>query len=425
MINPVTAIYLNAAIFVSATIIRIYKTKQIKLAESLLILYSASSVFSIFCYDLLPNTFQNITLFPFLWLIFVLFVSFSPILYFENKGSISYHLPTFYVNILACCLIALYVPSVLEKVTSFLTDSSGSFFQLDFFSERYVDVAELTKNQTGSSFQNILAILSSMFSEILVFVTFYYVINPQRNKWILIGLLISLFQPLLSSIFLASRTGMTYWLLNIVIAYFIFIPYYSQRTKKLVKSIITIVVVLMGSIFTLITISRFTTRGFDNYAGSSIIEYMGQPMLNFNNFVFNNEVYQYGDNSAPLGRKILGLEASNNLYERQAKWESKMKIRQGVFYTFIGDLSFDFGPIVAFIIIAICSWYVRSKTIIRNKLVPLSKLFLIFFWSCICFNGLFYFSYKTIGGNLKIITSILFYSLLVASYHFYYRKRFL
>lgn len=423
MFNPYILLYLNALVFTAAFIWRYSKTKTFKLGEALLLLYASSAVFSIFCYELKPYNYPQISFLPFLYLYFALFISFSPIILYDNRGSYIGHLPVFYINAFCLFLIGLYVPNVFREILFLASSYKMIIANLSYFADVYSQTADLTSQTTGSSLQNISSIFRGMFSEILVFMSFYYFVHPKRNKWILTGLIISLFQPLLSSISLASRTGMTYWLLNIFIAFVLFVPYFERSIKKAVRYIIILTVVLMGSVFTLITISRFTTRGYDAYAGGSINEYMGQPMLNFNSYVLYNKVYQYGDNTAPLMRKMIGLETSKNLYERQFKWQSKMKIQQGAFYTFIGDFCFDYGIIITLIIVALLAWYIRKKTRIRHQRTRLDKLFLLFFWSSICFNGLFYFSYKTIGGNLKIIMSILFFIILVVSYPMFHHKR--
>ena len=134
-------------------------------------------------------------------------------------------------------------------------------------------------------------------------------------------------------------------------------------------------------------------------------------MLNFNAYVLDEDVCQYGDNTGPIFRKMLGLESSDNLFERQAKWAVKMKAPQGAFYTFIGDLCFDYGFFVVFFLILIVAGFFYERRS-RSNNIHLYKLFSIFFWACLCCNGLFYFSYKTVGGNLKIICSVLFYCLL-------------
>ena len=90
-----------------------------------------------------------------------------------------------------------------------------------------------------------------------------------------------------------------------------------------------------------------------------------------------------------------------------------MKIRQGAFYTFIGDFYCDFSPLFGFVLLFIISFIFYANIIQSDGIyVASSKLFVVFFYACICYNGLFYFSYKDIGGNLRLIVNILFVLLL-------------
>ena len=112
----------------------------------------------------------------------------------------------------------------------------------------------------------------------------------------------------------------------------------------------------------------------------------------------------------PFFRQILGLSYSKNIYDRQAKWGNSMKIEQGAFYTYIGDLCCDFSPYLAFILVFIVSiLFNKGINQNNNSFMGTPRLFLLFFICSICYDGLFYFSFKTIGGNLKLIMNMLFF----------------
>lgn len=60
-------------------------------------------------------------------------------------------------------------------------------------------------------------------------------------------------------------------------------------------------------------------------------------MLVFNNYGMDANGIRYGDRTAPLIRKLLGLKTSTNYYERRFVY-SKMLVNDSYFITFIGDL---------------------------------------------------------------------------------------
>ena len=194
------------------------------------------------------------------------------------------------------------------------------------------------------------------------------------------------------------------------IAFFLLKDFYEERIIRKIKIIGSILSTFVIVIFSVLTIGRFEMNRYSSISNAedSFVSYLGQGSLNFSDMILQNDVHQHGDNCFPLFLNLLGQESSSNLYERQEKWAGKMKIEQGSFYTFVGDICNDFGPFFGLVFIALCS-LIFDKMINSNKrkVLSLSQILSLFFVCCICFNGMFYFSYKTIGGNLKIILYIL------------------
>jgi oligosaccharide repeat unit polymerase len=288
-------------------------------------------------------------------------------------------------------------------------------FDFAYVSEMYADTADMTAAQTGRGFSNIGSIFRNSFSEVIVFFPFYYALYEKRNKIITILLWLSMLNPLLSSFRLGSRTMMSWWVLEVIVAFLFFRRYYAYDVRKRINKAVYSAIAGVVFVFAILTIGRFATGMYqnDSYVGGSLLSYAGQSTLNFSDDVLQNDVYQHGDNCFPLFRRIVGLESSSNLYERQAKWSLKMKIRQGSFYTFIGDLYNDFSPILGLLLLSIISFILYSFFNKKNGCVLSSpKAYLIFFLACVLYNGLFYFSYKGTGGNLRIIVNLLFIVLL-------------
>lgn len=380
------------------------------------LLYLGSAIVSVFHYCSTPESYKELNIFSYFFLFISLIVASSP-LYgyqpFRYENVQKMHIST--ANALAVILILLYLPDLILTIPEIIYDINEILFDFAYASEMYNDTAEMTATQTGQGINNIASVFRNSFSEVIVFFPFYYVLYEKRNKLITILLWLSMFSPLFTSFRLGSRTMMSWWILEIIICFLLFRNYYIKATSKWINRIVYAISSFVIVVFVLLTIGRFATGMYENdsHVENSLVSYAGQGTLNFSDDILQNDVYQYGDNCFPLFRRMIGLEASDNLYERQAKWSSSMKIRQGAFYTFIGDFYNDFSPFFGFVLLLFLSLILNS--IIRRKdgkIISASKLYLIYFCSCVFFNGLFYFSYKGIGGNLRIIVNLLFILLL-------------
>ena len=278
-------------------------------------------------------------------------------------------------------LIALFLPGVIQAIYTAVSNFSGIMADMSLVSEIYGDAAEMNREMTGRSFNNLPIVFRNIFSEVVVFVFFYYLTKKNKKKIVILLLALSLLYPLISSFNMASRTSMTYWVFEMVIAALLFRRFFSSTTDKVVKTTMVSAILLVVFIFGALTIGRFAYMDAgEDYTQSSLIAYSGKSTMNFANDVFENDTYQWGDGTAPLFRRMIGLESSDNLYKRQEKWSGKMKIKQGTFYTFVGDLSFDYTIVGAFLLLSLSSLYITIRTKKPSTFISVDKLFLLYFW---------------------------------------------
>lgn len=394
----------------------IKKRKDNLLLIGLAIFYLISAVVSVFYYKSVPEGYKELNIISYIVLFISIIVAFYPLEGFYPNRYISVKLVDLSnANVIAISLILLYIPGMFFLIPSIITDFNRILLDFEYASDLYADTAELGARQTGVGLSNVYSVFRNVFAEIVVFFPFYYSLYERRNKNITVLLWLSITYPLLSSFNMGSRTMMTWWILEVIIAFVLFRKFYNPQLRKHINKVIFIVVLFVALTFALLTIGRFTTGMYekDSYVGGSLVSYAGQGTINFADDILQNEVYQYGDNCFPLLRRMVGLESTSNLYERQIKWGSSMKIRQGNFYTFIGDLYNDFSPIIGFVMLSIFSLLLYGRIASKDGVrISSPKLFLVFFCACILYNGLFYFSYKGIGGNLKIIVNSFFIILL-------------
>ena len=78
----------------------------------------------------------------------------------------------------------------------------------------------------------------------------------------------------------------------------------------------------------------------------SIEWYYGQSFLNFNNYGLDAGGIRYGDRTANFFKSFLFDDVPHNFVERREKY-SHLKIDDYYFYTFVGDFTIDYGPILA------------------------------------------------------------------------------
>lgn len=389
----------------------IKKNKKNLLAISLVGLYCVSAITSSFVYINNLVYYKEVNLLSYLFLFLSLIIAFSPLIRFSPnryKRMESFNISI--INVFAFFLIILFLIGIIESIYTIINDFSRLLFDFSYANELYGDTRDVTSAQTGNSFLNVGAVLRGAFSEVLVLFTFYYMTLKQKSKLVLSLLLLSLLFPFLSSFTRGSRTVMVWWFIEMFIAFIILKDFYSESAKRWLQRVLMVITFVVVTIFTLLTIGRFNSNDYASMsANDSFVSYLGQGTLNFSDMVLQNDVHQYGDNCFPFFRSLVGFESSSNLYDRQWRWEGKMKIEQGVFYTFIGDLCNDFGSYFGLIFIIIFSIIFDRMINKKGKVVTLAQILSLFFFSCICFNGLFYFSYKSVGGNLRIIVYLILF----------------
>ncbi|MDD3078909.1 MAG: O-antigen ligase [Paludibacter sp.] len=404
-------VFINFVLYLLAFFFILKKHKNSLLGKFIFLIYLISSICSILEYKN-PNSmidYKNITFFPFLYLfICYIFISF-PIVSFGNKQYTSIISPN--INRLNFLIISLLLIIFLDFILSFssLSGVITSLTNTDNFSYIYNDTINdnADKMTLGT---NYLHIIASAFSDVLPFLFFYYLTLERKSKLILFFLLISLLHPLINTISYAGRNGLVVFILLLSSNYILFKNLYTKLNKR----IIIMIIIFFGA-FTVLTIMAITYARFstgmqdDNSAIESVISYGGQSALNFNEYIFNTKAYSYGDNSFPLIRMILGLDYSNNPIIRQENWGYKMQIPVHIFYTLIGDLTLDFGPIITILLIIILSTGIYRKTKKNIGGIKVYDIFLIYFWFNISAQAIFYFMNKTIGGNIKIAVFVLMY----------------
>lgn len=246
---------------------------------------------------------------------------------------------------------------------------------------------------------------------IFVFLAFYSrFVQRMQFKYFVIFMLVSLAGPL-QGVLWVDRSRTAYWIISLAACFLFFKRYMDQREKKLSLNFILLLVITGSAYLSMVTESRFGgNSGVGGLSGSltGLIEYLGQPFLNF--------CYFYDEFEAPYStlaiifpsfyKFILGNDLIGGTV-LQAEFDRLTSFSTAVFYTYLGHIMVFAGK---FAVIAFSISYNFIFSVIFRKsnsaLPSLSKLFAFFAMSSIVVFGLFghYYSAYTITFSVVFFT---------------------
>ncbi len=398
-------------LLVIALFIHTKRRRSFDAGSVLIALYTLYAIFSIFLYNDYNSSenadFQGfkITLFPLLYLFICLMISFYPILSFKPKNYNGIQPPAFNIDYFAWFVIFCYLLQIGYIVQNLTTGLYMVLFVDDGTLELY---GELRDNQSegGKGIANIFSIFANMLFPFTVMLFFYYLSMSKKKKVILIGLGLAILVGLLEYIARGQRGGMVKRLFLFIGTYFLFKDFLEDQIKRRVKFWGVLLVSVLAVFFMVMSMTRFGER--EGGVMSSINRYAGQAVINFDHYAMDNNGIRYGDRVVPVFKKILQFDnVPDNYFERRAKYP-RLYINDEVFVTYIGDYCFDFGPILAFILIILFSIWIRKLTWSSQKEYPFHKLIVLHFSMAICVQGGALFPYAD-TGNLVIIMTVLLY----------------
>lgn len=257
------------------------------------------------------------------------------------------------------------------------------------------------------SFRSACFTLAGMFSELVVFFFFWALSGqPKRRLSMLLGVC-SLF-PALASFASAGRNGLVAFGMNIVCLWLLFRNLMSRKIRHAISMAGVLVLSATVTGIVVVTLARFGTRGSSG-VWESVFRYAGQPMLNFAFWVPEANGISCGDNTFPAIRMGLGLSHIMNRDGYRAVWENTLGIPMNVFYTTVGDFVLDYGWLGTMAMMACGGWVMSKWVRQRRESVELSTLFLIYALFLVAGHGIFYFTYKTFAGNLRVLAMVVTY----------------
>jgi oligosaccharide repeat unit polymerase len=314
-------------------------------------------------------------------------------------------------RILTIISIVIIVSSILQ-IPDIVANKDTGLMQIlndtETGKDAYMEQIEEAGN-AGSAIRNLPAIVYNTFSDIAVFLCFYYLTLKNKNYWLISLLFISIFVGIIKYITMGQRGGVIISLLTIFGGYMLFKRYLSSKMKNVIQGLGIILVIFTALPIVTITISRFGEEkagisGFVNW-------YIGQGSLYFNNYGLNAGGTRHGDRTINLLKRVIDKNTPRNYVERRDKYHN-LQIDDNYFSTYVGDFTIDFGPFTSVIIFVLFAIFVTWNIRTRDGTIKLHQLLLLYFALCISMQGgMTLFSYAD-SGNLRIVVLMLLYSYL-------------
>ena len=349
-------------------------------------------------------------------------IALSPAIYHHMHPTNSIEYPQSNIpQIIAIIIIVVAILNLPGIISDFQNGLMSIFTDAKAGRDAYMEQIDNASN-AGGAIRNIPAILFNSFSDISIFLLFYFMTMQEKNYKIICGLLFANIINLVIPIMRGQRSGVALAFLTIICGYFLFKQYLSKRLNKFIKKVGIVFIVVITLPVAAITISRF---GSEKGGIAAFINwYIGQGNIYFNNHGLDDNGIRYGDRTLNLFKRLVDSKTSMNYVERREIY-SNLKINDEVFSTFVGDFTIDFGPFFAVIIFIVFNFFVIDsfqKNKINNNKVKLYQLLLLYFTVCISAQGgMYLFSYSD-TGNLRIIAlGMLYYYL---KYHEALLKKF-
>lgn len=389
-----TSLYLLAFIFI------IKHRKFLSIASLIFFLYAIVSVVSFFLFNDANSYyyFKEVTFFPFIYLFVLLLIASYPILKLNEKEIQKLYLPSIQLVIaFTIFVIIVFFLSVFGIIGSF--DQILANLIID--SSKAGDIYLQTRTAQGSPGINIIGVLAPALRDYPQFLLFYFLTFRKVNKLLIILLIIVVLISILSGLVNGLRGNVIFVLLSSVFCYLFFKGFYSSRVRKRIKIGILIGLVVISIPFIAISIGRFSTPTSSIDSGYALKTYTGQSFLYFNNYGLDANGIRDGERTMNLFKRMVYDNVPKGWEEVRHK-HREMKMDDGVFSTFIGEFTLDFGPIVTFFLFVLFSIFMTIKTKIRETAYLHQTLLLYFIWNSITF-GIFLFPYADINGNVRII----------------------
>lgn len=379
-------------------VVFIYHIKAVKRYDSACMIYTLWAISSLagLLYANSSLVYQgkgNMTIMPILFLILMYHLTMSPInrIKFLNRHNyevIQTPIITITTYILAAASILPFIENVLHIITGQGMSSIG-----DLYDER----SEMTNFDFRSHMTWLGARLNSVTAlakYITPFLFIHYIMTSvSKKKWIIVGLVMGIFNPAISMFNMGSRWTAVE---DIIFLIFLISLYRDLLPRKIIKMVLLIITIIGAFIVIgvgFITLGRFSDT--DYLLSEWLYRYMGEGFYNF-----ATDMWFVNNHSE-------GMHLFRGFYDNAiAKLNKIMGIRMYVFYTYIGDLYADWGMYITIGICILMNMF--ANRIINKKRQNIYTVFIICMYCKIFLTGFTYIVYINTMSYV-LIAFIFFY----------------
>ncbi len=334
--------------------------------------------------------YNKITFFPYIYLFFVNYLTFIPLLRNNETKVESIFFSSKSLEYFSIIIIIMTIPSLLENIIH-LIKSGASALDADKIMNRYENTKESFSHLSKIS-ENTLKITFAL-GFMLPVLFFHTIALNKRFTNISIGLLICFFNFLLTAFIVGLRSLIVINGMMFCFTFFFYKQFLEQKfLHKLYKPAI-IIASSVGVIVILITLTRFESLYFSDTSSiyQWILQYIGESHGNFNADMWYVEKHSYSDIVTKVYKKyFLGVDFTTRDFSKGGIFRDNFKCVQ--FYTTIGPYYAGYGAGITLTIFSLVS-FIFSHLIKIRKNTAFSTIVLYVFYARIPFLGFMSFTY--------------------------------
>lgn len=331
---------------------------------------------------------KDISFFPYIFLIFIFAIAFSPFL--SRKSDVSVGKLALEINIKYVIFAYIFVITCIISVSFFLPQVMDLFATGDWKANR----ANLYNGSLSfnTAWYQYYSLQFSGYTRLLgLIVGFGFLRNNVHVKLGWACILFGVATETMSAMYTSSRGSIVNIAILVGVIYVFFYQDLERKKRNLIVFLCCMALFVIVPYVLEVTVSRFSSE-----ASSSLIEYFGQSPVVFNYGVSGIKKYLYGEyafGSLFGGRGISPTDVGGS-------WGSG-------FYTFVGWLFIDWGWIGTIIVASIIAFLIDY--IIKKDAYLISDVYIIFFVYYTLLQGVF-----VIGRDYMyyIVAAILIYCFL-------------
>ena len=404
--NNLIIIYSNALLWLF-TLIYWWRKKRMNVGVVVLAIYTAIACMSCHLYQI-PNQEFNwgeVFAFPLLYLYVTITLLIYPLFKIDyNKISIIKLPPIKVINIICFYIVICSIWHLISSLPNIENGLNLMLIDDSYAIDAYLDTTEANMQRKSlSGGTNFLAVsISTGFNFSMLFF-FIYLLYPNRNKWLQYGLTVSLLITPLSSLASGSREKVICVIIVFAFMFILLRPFLPKKTNRIITTFSVTATALFMMLFFIISLAR-ANGDYDNLIYNTE-RYFSQSFLVFDGKCMFANGTREGNLVSPLINVLTGGSTYSQT-ELRNKYAS-LGIDNGTFYTFVGDFVLDYGPIFAFIILALIAYFFNSKLNVKGTLTIGHVI--LYFILLKLLSGFYLHQFPGIGGNLYVIELALLY----------------